>query len=269
MAKASVILRFSNRSVNRLQNLQSLIRHISRCVDVEIILSVMENNLKLDPYMQKLIHGVPRRAKLIHNFTSAPFSSSAANNIGASIANTDIFIFQDADILFKNKAYHRIINHIQNKKFDAIRVGNECLNLSMPKTKSAHNKYMKNNWKEPPIMEAIRIKMKLGKKGSRDAPGACTAITRKAYIDIGGFSELFKVYGWEDCYFRYKVKKIKYTSLDMPMVHLAHEVNYQSGKQAENNELYAQLIYANKPEYEKILERDRIDLKKRYPKLAR
>jgi len=266
-AKASVILRFRNGSENRAQNLRTLIRHISRNPHVEIIVSAMDKDINLREF-RALKKSAPGRAKLIHVFTPKPFASTTANNVGVAKASTDIFIFQDADILFDNSAYNKIIKQIGAGR-ESVRVGEECLNLNNPNTKKVHHAYAKGKWGHPPINEFLKLKERLGKKGSRDAPGACTAVSRKAFLDIGGWCELFQVYGWEDCYFRYKVRQLDHVSLKMPMVHLAHEVNYQSGHQKDNNGLYSQLISANKAKYKDLIRRDREALFSKYPSLRK
>ena len=263
-AKASVIIRFSNRSAARVGNLKALIRHISRNPNLEIIVSCMEKDVDLREF-RDLQKGIPGRAKLIHLFDPRPFASTTANNLGAAKANTDIFIFQDADILFNNSAYDEIIKKIGSGK-ESVRIGEDCLNLNPENTKKLLKKYT-SKWKTSPVEPLLEMKKKLGKKGSRDAPGAASAISRKAYADIGGMCELFQLYGWEDCYFRYKVKQLKHVSLKMPMVHLYHEVNYQSGYQKENSGLYSAIISANKEKYKIIIERDREALFATYPTL--
>jgi GT2 family glycosyltransferase len=266
-AEASVIIRFTNKSPHRVQNLMSLIRHISKNPKVEIIISAMEADVQYPPDIAKLFKGRKKKAKLIHNYENRPFASTVANNIGAALANTNILIFQDADILFDNINYDKIINRIKNKGVKAVRVGEDCLNLSVENTKAIHKEVKSGKMQKLPN---LLKQMETSGRGCRDAPGACTAISKKAFVEIGGWSELFLVYGWEDCYFRYKVRKLgkeKYVSLQAPMVHLAHEVNYQSGHQAKNNHLYSQIISANPTEYQSLLDRDRKDLLIKYPKL--
>jgi len=265
-AKASVIIRFTNKSNQRVNNLMTLIRYISKNRNVEIIVSAMEENVQYPKSISKLQLKNPKRAKLIHHFTNKKFASTVANNTGASLANTNILIFQDADILFHNSNYNRIIKQIE-KGMKAIRVGEKCLNLSIENTKKIHIEAESN--KSQAILNYFDRIQKSG-KGCRDAPGACTAINRKTFINIGGWSERFLVYGWEDCYFRYKIKKLgknKYKSLQAPMVHLAHEINYQSKHQADNANLYSQIISANSEKYTAILKRDRTELLKKYPKI--
>jgi predicted glycosyltransferase involved in capsule biosynthesis len=267
MAKASVIIRFTNKSPHRVNNLMALIRHISKNPNVEIIVSAMEEDVKYPKDIEKLKFGRnPKRAKLIHNFSRKKFASTVANNIGASLANTDVLIFQDADILFHNSNYDRIIERIR-KGAKAIRVGEDCLNLSMENTKKIQVEAKAN--KQQSIYNHFK-KMEGSKKGCRDAPGACTAVSRKAFIEIGGWCERFLVYGWEDCHFRYKVKKLgkdNYKSLQAPMLHLAHEVNYQSKHQPDNANLYSQLVSANAKEYASLLSVDRKDLLAKYPQI--
>jgi predicted glycosyltransferase involved in capsule biosynthesis len=260
MAKASVIIRFTNRSPERANNLFTLIRHISRNQNLEIIVSAMEKNVQYPEDIKQLRFGQVGRAPLIHTYTSKPFASTTANNIGAAKANSNIFIFQDADILFAPKAYNMIINQIK-KGFQSIRVGEKCWNLNGVHTHKLKEQYA-TNWTTSPIIS--HLKRLENAKGGRDAPGACTAISRKAFADIGGWCELFQVYGWEDCYFRFKVRKLKHMSLNLPMAHLNHEPNYQGGHQPDNRKLYYEILYAKPDKYKDIIRRDRMALLNKY-----
>ena len=244
---ASVIIRFSNKSQQRLRNLGILINHIRRRKNIEIIVSAMESNF-------------PNIKGITKNYTAATFESSRANNIGASLASTNILIFQDADIIFHLTNYDRIIHKILKEKYQTVRVGEKCVNLNAQS--AAH---MVGNL--PKVDQVLRKDIN---DSLRDAPGACVAIGKKAFIRIGGYCELFKVYGWEDCYFRYKAKKLtRSIGLNSQMVHLPHEINFQMKHQAKNAKLYHDLLYTDKGNCGRLAKRDRIDLLKKYPRLAR
>lgn len=265
--KASVILRFVNKSNHRVHNLMTLIRHISHNPNVEIIVSCMENDVTYPADILKLKASIRGRARLIHNFDKRPFASTTANNIGASIAKSNVLIFQDADIIFSISAYNTIIKKITKDGFEAVRVGEDCLNLSQQNTTKLHQEYQKK-FSVSPAVHFFNVKKQMGKKGSRDAPGACTALSKKAFTKIGGWCELFQVYGWEDCYFRFKVSKtLNKTCLGMPMIHLAHEINYQARHQPDNAHLHGALVSANPKEYMSIIKRDQAALKEKYPRL--
>jgi GT2 family glycosyltransferase len=104
----------------------------------------------------------------------------------------------------------------------------------------------------------------------RDAPGACIALSRDAFIKVGGCCELFKVYGWEDVYFRYKVKTLtKQTCLNAQMIHMPHETNYQIDKQPVNAPLYHELLYTDNGDCVKLSMRDREYLLSHYPTIRR
>jgi len=197
---ASVILRYSNKSQIRLQNLKLLLSLIKLQPNIEIILSVMENDIPAHVDLTGI-------RKI---FTPDHFESSKANNIGANAAKTDIFIFQDADIVFRLNNYAKIIEAIKSK-------------------------------------------------------GGCSAISRKAFIRVGGHCELFKVYGWEDCYYRYKVQ-ILTEQIDFKnrMYHLNHEMNYQAGHQADNAHLYSELLTRDNGTCLQCATRDRNFLSKHY-----
>jgi predicted glycosyltransferase involved in capsule biosynthesis len=192
-------------------------------------------------------------------FTPKPFESSRANNIGASMATTNIFIFQDADIIFRPRHYDEIMQKVK-KGYEMVRVGEKCVNLN---TQSAIRMS-----KHPEHIDKIITKK--FKDSFRDAPGACIAITRKAFVRIGGYCELFKVYGWEDCYFRYKANKLtKKMCLKEQMIHLPHETNFQMKHQAKNAKLYHDILYTDNGNAKKLAARDREDLLAKYPGVKR
>lgn len=265
MPKASVIFRFNNQSPQRVKNLDTVIRHASHNPNLEIIVVVMDTDVDL-PIFKSLENPPKHRGKIIKRFYKEPFASSRANNIGASLANTDILIFQDADILFSTGAYERIIKTIEGGA-DAVRVGEWCQNLNAPNTARIYKEHQHAS--SNGFMAVNRFIAEAAKttKSRRDAPGACHAISRKAFIEVGGYSERFKVYGWEDCYFRFKMQKLGRVSLEMPMLHLYHEVNYQMRHQPDNAPLYHQLVYANPNQYKAILERDRGELLENHPRI--
>lgn len=246
MVAASVIFRYSNRSQRRLRNLNTLIKYASRKNDIELIISTMEIN---NPF----IGG----AKNI--FTNRPFESAQANNIGASHATSNILIFQDADIIFTLHQYNYIIKAITEEGYDAVRVGERCVNLSEP-----NSMFMSKS-----VDNMIKILSQTFNDCFRDAPGACVAFSRDAFIRIGGHCELFKVYGWEDCYLLYKMNKLcKVKRLNGQMLHLSHEENYQIGKQPVNSKLYYEILYTDGGNGLKCAERDKADLIKKYPVFA-
>lgn len=264
MPEASIIIRFTNRSEARLKNLITVARQASWNPNLEIIIVAMEKEANLNPLK---FDGQPGRAKLVKHFTEQPFSSSKANNIGASLAQSDILIFQDADILFSPDAYKRIIKKIKEDGYEAVRVGEWCQNLSHRNTKKLVNAHFNSG---PIGMGAVGKALRAAnetKSCRRDAPGACHAIRKDVFVQNGGYSELFEVYGWEDCYFRFKMKQLRQANLEMPMLHLHHEINYQMAHQPDNNHLYSQLTSANPKEYESLLKRDRKDLLEKYPSL--
>jgi len=238
---ASVILRYSNKSQIRLQNLKLLLSLIKLQPNIEIILSVMENDIPAHVDLTGI-------RKI---FTPDHFESSKANNIGANAAKTDIFIFQDADIVFRLNNYAKIIEAIKSK-YESVLIGRDCVNLggdSLPTNISA-------------LLKMLKVERGVA---SRDAPGGCSAISRKAFIRVGGHCELFKVYGWEDCYYRYKVQ-ILTEQIDFKnrMYHLNHEMNYQAGHQADNAHLYSELLTRDNGTCLQCATRDRNFLSKHY-----
>jgi predicted glycosyltransferase involved in capsule biosynthesis len=247
MFNCSVILRFTNRSKKRERDLKILLSHICRLKNLEIIIVVMERDVDLSNFTN---------ARKI--FIDEPFESSKANNIGADASTTDVLVFQDADIIFKSDCYGKIINNLKN--YDSVRVGENCVNLG-----EIHVKKL--------IGSPINIDHLTNKRFRdciRDAPGAAIALNKRKFIEIGGYSELFKVYGWEDCYFRYKVKKLtKQMCLNEQMIHLPHEVNYQAGKQPVNAKLYHEIIYTDDGDCIKLSNRDRAFLLKKYKNLSK
>jgi len=218
---ASVIFRFSNRSHRRAENLKIVLRHALKRSNLECIVVAMEKDINLAD-----IKGVRKK------FVPEPFESAKANNIGASMAKTNIFIFQDADIVFRLAYYDMIIEAIKQGN-ESVRVGENCVNLGM-------NHIRRIGIDPGHVQKVVNTDFK---SCLRDAPGACIALTREAFVRIGGHCELFKVYGWEDCYMRTKVKKLtKQKNLKKLTMHLPHETNYQMGRQAQNGPLYQELL---------------------------
>lgn len=246
MPKASVILRYCNMSKLRERNLKILVNHILKNDKLEIIIVNMYKKTN-----QKFTH--PNVKQI---WIDKPFESSKANNIGANKSSTNIFIFQDADIIFKNNLYNKTIKALM-EGYESVRIGEECIQLSELNTKRCvDNKFLQSQ---------INKKFKDSK---RDAPGACIALSRKSFIKVGGHCELFKVYGWEDCYFRYKVRKLtNQICFKEQMLHLNHETNYQAGKQAVNSKLYEDLLYTDNGNCVKLSKRDQDDLLKKYPNI--
>jgi len=236
--KTSIILRYSNRSKHRLRNLRILLKVIQTVPFAEIIISVMEDDIP-DGDIQL-------NERTIKHFTPDPFESSKANNIGASLANSDIFIFQDADILFNTANYRKIVDHLSKGNFESARVGQSCANLG----EFYVSQIAGNNEEAENKLQALLQQTSSG--AMRDAPGGVSAITRKAFIKVGGFCELFKKYGWEDCYYKYKVGTlVSKVDLKGDLFHLWHEENYQSGHQAVNAQLYNDILAGNAENFAK------------------
>jgi len=239
---ASVILRFRNSSTTRLRNLWLVTEVIHDVPEIEIIISAMELDIPGD---------LPGKVVL----TREPFSSSRANNIGANAASSNIFIFQDADIIFHPRYYRKFVQVLTESGFETARLGQNCLNISNPRSLFDRRGEALYQHIDQYATDAIR-----------DAPGACCAMTRAAFCRIGGFCELFSVYGWEDCYFRYKVTGLtKFTSLDGKMLHLPHEENYQAGFQQANAHLYHDILYTDGGNGIRLSQRDAEALSSRYP----
>ena len=243
----SIIIRYSNRSTHRYRNLKLLIEYLQTTPNIEIILSVMEKDIPNELINQKTIK----------TYSPQPFESSKANNIGANTANTNILVFQDADIIFHNKYYQMIIEQIKNG-YESIRIGQTCVNLGELVTHQLATREIKlNELLSRPTNDSIR-----------DAPGGCSAITKEAFIKIGGYCELFQKYGWEDCYYRIKQQVLtKHTNLNACMYHLWHEENYQAGYQTENAHLYNDLIATNNTDCIHHSNRDRKYLELHYENL--
>ena len=235
----SVILRFSNRSRFRLRNLQIIIALIQSTPNLEIIISTME----LD---------APKIPGTIQVFQPGTFESSKANNYGAAAANSDIFVFQDADIIFEPKYYNEILAAVHTGA-ESVRIADTCVNLGEEKS----DIFSKNTTALHEFLENIP-------DGGRDAPGGCSAITRAAFKRIGGHCELFKVYGWEDTYYRHKLNVLtKRTSLGAKMAHLWHEDNFQGWAQPQNSQLYCEII-ENAESCERCTQRDKTFLEMTY-----
>jgi hypothetical protein len=242
--RASVIVRFANRSDDRARNLRIVIGHLHRLPDLEPIISVMETD----------IAGLDRVRK---NFVPAPFESARANNIGASLASADVFLFQDADILMESDDYHLVMEKI-DEGYECVRAADRCLNLA--------DSDVSRFGKPDEVDDAIR-----NSQGSstRDAPGAFTAITREAFLRIGGYCELFQVYGWEDCYFRLKAARLtRMTWLDRRLIHLPHEENYQMTYQPVNAGLFRELLETDGGDCVQLAGRDRLELVTKYPRIG-
>lgn len=246
MMKASIIFRFSNRSAVRDQNLRVILEYLKRkCKEYELIVVAMEKDINLS-----------RQTWVRKRFVDAPFESARANNIGAAMATTGLFFFQDADIIFRVGYYDQIVKRITTEAYESARVGEQCVNMSRDHVKK--------------ILRSVQYTDDMVSKQYstclRDAPGACMAITREAFIRVGGHCELFKCYGWEDCYMRVKVKRMtKQFSLGKQTLHLAHETNYQMGQQAVNAPLYQELLGNG---FDKCVKRDRKFLIGHYPVFA-
>lgn len=244
--EASLIIRYSHSSDARLHNLCVVAANAARVLNLEIIISCMGRDI---PY------ATPGAKRL---FTSGDFESSKANNIGAAAATTDIFIFQDADIIFKPDYYQGILDAVK-RGAESVRVGQTCINLNGKAASTLVTPQAIDN-----------LLRGLGNSDAvRDAPGACIAVTRKAFVRVGGHCELFRCYGWEDCYFRYKISKLtEQAFLGGQMVHLPHEDNFQVGRQAENAQLYYDILYTDGGDCLRLAQRDREHLQDAYQVFA-
>ena len=238
MKEASVIIRFSNRSQARENNLNILLKHLEKHPSLEVILSVMEIDFTPPEWV-------------IKTYSPEEFTSSRANNLGASIATTNKLIFQDADIIFQIGIYDEMIKVLNS--FESVRVGETCVQLGQNNLRILQN-------------NPATILNTVFKNCFRDAPGACIGLTKESFIRIGGHCELFKVYGWEDTYFRVKVKRLTtQTCLNRQMLHMPHEENYQIGQQPVNAHLYHELLETDGGDCVKLATRDREALLKNHP----
>lgn len=240
LVRMSVILRFCNKSYNRLRNLLVLLGLLRSVPFVEVIVVVMGDDIGDG------VVSFGGRFRKVFVGGGGEFESSRANNVGASVAGSDVFVFQDADIVFDPEVYSRVLD-LMVGGVESVKVGRSCVDLGEDVTAGVG-------------VGGVDFGL-LGGGSVRDAPGGCSAITRGAFVRVGGYCELFKYYGWEDFYYRYKTEQCcNHVVLDCCMFHLWHECNFQCGGWNRHRDLFDELLADSCG----CVERDRLFLVERY-----
>ncbi len=246
--EGTVIIPFVNKSKSREKNLKFVLENLRRVPELEIIVSVMEDDVELPSFVRKI-------------WTPDTFIKSQAINIGASQAATDIFVHHDADILAHSRAYRLLLDAINKDNYESVVLSDTCTNLGT----ATFDKYFSEVQDYKTVDKVIEADPFRGTH-SRKAPGACLALARSAFIRIGGYCELFQVYGWEDSYMKRKTSVLtKYKNLNMLLFHLPHERHYQAHLQPTNRKLFYATLSRNGEHIPALAERDRQDLLRKYP----
>lgn len=203
--------------------------------------------------------------------------AAMARNIGAEHANGNYFIFCDAHLFFEDFWIDRLIEPIQNGIADATNPGiADAANPSKVGYGYSWNKTLEPKWNKE-------------KKNIFPSPhlaGGCLAISKDAFIDIGGFERGFKVWGREDeeislklwlfgykCYVEPSVKVLHvFRPASAPFTLTWNDINYNLMRMAyshfnkERIEKCKKLIkYANPKKIEaEVLKSDVLEQRKTY-----
>lgn len=139
--------------------------------------------------------------------------AAMARNIGADHAKGDYFIFCDAHLFFEDYWIDRLVEPIRKGMADATNPG---IGDAASPSKVGYG-YSWGKTLEP--------KWNTGKKSMFPSPhlaGGCLAISKDAFIDIGGFERGFKVWGREDEEISLKLWLFGYKCYVEPSVKVLH-----------------------------------------------
>lgn len=139
--------------------------------------------------------------------------SAMARNRGAEISKGEYLIFCDAHLTFEENWIDHLLEPILKGEADAVNPG-------IGDTVQRDNIGYGYTWDHK-----LEPKWNVGKKEAFFSPllaGGCLAVTKKAFLDVGGFEKGFKVWGREDEEFSIKLWLFGYRCIVEPSVTIHH-----------------------------------------------
>ena len=176
--------------------------------------------------------------------SAGPFRKTNAYNLGARVANGDVFCFLDADIFVNRQSLELLYN--QAKNTDGLYLGYN--GVAIYTTEAGKSLFIDNvnNWDNIcSYIDFNNIRTNYSTSnylvGNTNAVGGCLLMNKTTFNNIKGFNPNFKGWGYEDneIISRAKILKTPIYKLNEQrdiLVHLWHDVaNADKSKHADYN----------------------------------
>lgn len=188
-----------HRGVSRLPHLLATLQGIAGQADVSIECIVVEQDRERVVESQ-----LPEWVRYVFTPCETDYNRSAAFNAGVEVARGELVVLHDNDIVVPS-AYAREVVARAREGFEFLNLKRFLFHLDGPADRMPTS-----------VMQ--------------NAVGGSVAVTRRAYIEIGGFDEEFVGWGGEDNDFwdRVHARGNAYEFGYLPMIHLYHQA--QKGK---------------------------------------
>ncbi|MED1624522.1 glycosyltransferase family 2 protein [Bacillus pseudomycoides] len=203
----SLIFPVKNEGNNVLNTIESVLR-IKTCYEFEII--VVDDG-SIDGCCHFISsHKSVDRIKLL---MTEGIGLAKAKNFGAEQSRGDYLIFCDAHLFFEDFWIERVLEPILIGQAHGTTPGIASTNsihiVGYGQTLDGNLSVKWNKWHANPFPSAI-------------LPGGCFCISRKVFLDIGGFDNKFKVWGYEDIEISLKMWLFGYKCYAQPRVRILH-----------------------------------------------
>ena len=155
---------------------------------------------------------VPDSVRYIHTqatHPNMPYNRSWTLNVGARVARGRIVVLHDADMVVPAR-FAAVIAERMSDNFDVLRLGRYIFYLDQPSSEGVYKGASLGD-----IATVVPIRQ-----------NNCTpiALTREAYLRIGGHDESFYAWGLEDVEFLNRARTLQLSEgTFLPVVHLWHE----------------------------------------------
>jgi hypothetical protein len=206
----------------RLELLLTVIKSIATSKNIEVECLIIEQS------QESVITNLPATVRHIH--APSPVGNPAWNkafafNTGVGLAKSDIVICHDADILVPENFAYEIYQRLTNEQLEVIYPQRFLYYLSEIVTSQLIN----SQSIKPVIPESIK----------QNWVGGTLAITKQAYVKIGGFNEYFENWGMEDNDFYDRTQTLNGDFFGyLPFIHLWHIPQSQKIEPAIKNSLH-------------------------------
>jgi glycosyltransferase involved in cell wall biosynthesis len=156
-----------------------------------------------------------------------------ARNIGANHAAGEVLIFCDSHLLFENGWMEGLVNPLEEGKTDAVTPGiASTVKPEIAGYGQSLSPDLSIKWNERQI----------GLFETAVVPGACLAIFKKVFEDVGGFETGFKTWGHEDVELSIKLWLFGYHCHVNPDVTILHVFRTVHPYQIRMKEVYYNLL---------------------------
>lgn len=228
MNNKSIIISYRESSEERRKNLEGVLDYLSHLQDgkTEILIIEQDDIPKLN-----WLKDVRGNEFIKHIFVqnNGIFNKGWGYNIGAKIAETDVLIFSDSDLVIKPQTYNIALKSLA--KYDVVNPYQSVVFLDEETTKIfKEHKYsfsVANKFK--PVIHGI-------------ITGGIFFMKKKTYIDLKGFDEDCYGYGHEDDILDEKIRKMDLSvhTLNDVSIHMYHETS------DNNSDVYYSFVEVNK-----------------------